>query len=145
MLEGLQPAARRRCAMPGQARGRGVIATTTPDLVISWICTLKGVPDVPDVPDVPRTSAPSATRLRGRIPLLTKFPGYSSLSLLDPGLQSPIPAGIRNRTFQNRIPKRMPPSKMWTKCKFIVLAGKPEGCLIIIDRRTGIGSHLRSR
>ncbi len=86
---------RRMLGMPAVEAVKDAVATrlrpilmTTPGLVISWICTLKGVPETPDVH---RTSAPSATRLRGRILLLTKLPGYSSRSLLDPGLQSPIP------------------------------------------------------
>ena len=79
------------------ARGRGAISTTTPGWEISWIRTLKGVPETLGPPRIP---APSATHYRGRILSFARFPGCSSLSLLDPGLQSPIPAGIKNRTAE---------------------------------------------
>ena len=41
----------------------------------------------------PGTAKPSSTRCRGRNPFVPADPGCSSLSLLDPGLLSLIPAG----------------------------------------------------
>ena len=90
MLESLYPGRDYR-----GARGRGAIATTTPGLRFQSIRTPDGVQERLQTP---RTFGLSPTHYRGRIQSFTRFPGWSSLSLLDPGLPSPIPAGIKNRT-----------------------------------------------
>ncbi len=56
---------------------------------------------------------PCCDPCRGRIVRFSRFPGYSSLSLLDPGLQVWIPGGIKNRTHLNRILKGIGLQPAW--------------------------------
>jgi hypothetical protein len=128
ILKGLQPV----------ARGRGAIATTTPGFGFQRIRTLKGVPEMPDAP---RRSATSTTRYRGRILRFTGLPGCSSRSLLDPGLPSPIPAGIKKRTFQNPILKGIGLESRTT----FEEGGSPRLDSVVKVYRTGDGEELLAK
>ncbi len=75
------------------SRGSRSDSDDHPRLMCQGIRTPEGVP-ASTVP--PRESATSATPCWGRIQGEYEHPGYSSLLLLDPGLISSIPAGIKN-------------------------------------------------
>lgn len=97
------------------ARGRGAIATTTPGWVTSWIRTLKGVPEAPEITG-PRTLLRPTIGVE-TLCLQASPGGRSEYGLLlrrgfggqvDPGLISPIPTGIKNRTAVTQSLKALP-------------------------------------
>jgi hypothetical protein len=96
--------------------------------------------------------------LRGRIPLTAMFPGCSSRSLLDPGLQSSIPAGIKMRSEDNPIPKGIGPRPVtgtagktcmrpivrccWRRLKSRRSGSKLCGILFRLTKQSGLAFHL---